>query len=88
MRSPEQQDDFLEHGRFGEGEQAPKRSSVDRLVWIGLLFLAAAGALLGSAVVFKIGRDDGGPFFVMGSIAAGSVGTVLCLLGLLRMRSR
>ena len=46
MRSPEQQDDFLEHGRFGEEEQAPRRSSEDQLVWIGLLFLAVAGAPL------------------------------------------
>jgi len=63
MRSPQEENEFLERGRFGEGEQSPSRIRVDGFLWIGLLFLAAAGACLGSTVVFRIGRDDGGPFF-------------------------
>ncbi len=88
MRSADEQEEFLERGRFGEGDQSPASIRVDRLFWIGLLFLIAAGAILGSPVVFRIGRDDGGPFFMMGFIAAGGIGIVLCTCGLLRMRSR
>lgn len=78
MRSADEQTEFLEHGRFGEGDQSPTRVKVDRLFWIGLLFLVASGAILASAIVFRIGRDDGGPLFVMGFIAAGGLGVVLC----------
>ena len=88
MRSPEEQEEFLEHGRFGEGPQEVATARIGKVLWIGLSFLFAAAALLGSAVGFKIGRDDGGPFFVMGFIAASAVGIVLCVWGLVRMRSR
>jgi hypothetical protein len=88
MRSPEEQEDFLKHGRFGEGTHTvTRRPKIDKVLWIGLAFLAASGALLGSAIVFRIGRDDGGPFFLMGFIAASAVGVVLCVWGLARMRS-
>jgi hypothetical protein len=87
MRSPEEQEDFLKHGRFGEGSQTIARSKIDKVLCIGLALLLAGGALLGSAVVFRIGRDDGGPFFLMGFIAATAVGIVLCVWGLVRMRS-
>jgi hypothetical protein len=88
MRSPKEQEEFLEHGRFGEGPQSIRRPRIDQFLWIGVIFLFAAGALLGSAVVFNIGRDDGGPFFVMGSIAASTLGGVLCVWGLIRMRTQ
>ncbi|HZQ55713.1 MAG TPA: hypothetical protein VFB14_26180 [Bryobacteraceae bacterium] len=88
MRPADEQKEFLEHAQFGEGKQSLTHTKVDRLFWIGLLFLVAAGAILGSAVVFKIGRDDGGPLFMMGFIAAGAVGTVLCICGLVRMQSK
>ena len=88
MRSSQQQEEFLRRGRFGEGEETIARTKVNRLVWYGLSFLVAACALIHSAVVFGIGRDDGGPFFVMGFIVLGAVGMVLCLRGLVRMRSR
>jgi len=84
MRSTEEQEDFLEHGRFGEGTR--KRVRVDQLVWIGLLFLLVGAALFGSVVVFNIGRDDGGPLFVQGSIVASAIGLVVCIWGLFRMR--
>jgi hypothetical protein len=87
MRSGEEQEDFLEHGRFGEGAESITRAKVDRLVWIGLLLLLAGGALLGSIAVFKIGRDDGGRFFVLRCIVASAVGVVLCIWGLARTRT-
>jgi hypothetical protein len=88
MRGPERQKEFLEHGRFGEGEESIARTKVDRLLRIGLIFLLAGAVILGSTVVFGIGRDDGGPLFVMGFITSGVVGVVLCVCGLVRMRSR
>ena len=88
MRSPQEQGDFLEHGRFGEGDQNLNRTKVDRLVWVGLLFIATAATCFGSAVLFRIGRDDGGPFFVIGSILGTVTGTVFCVYGFVRMRSR
>ncbi len=93
MRSPEEQEQFLEHGRFGEGAQAITCAKIHLLVWIGLTFLLVGAALLGWAVVFKVGRDDGGPLFVMGFIvmgfiAASVVGVALCIWGLVHMRSR
>jgi hypothetical protein len=87
MRSPEEQEDFLKHGRFGEGTYTLARPKIDKFLWIGLAFLVAGAALLGSAIVFKIGRDDDGPFFLMGFIAASAVAVVLCVWGLARMRS-
>lgn len=85
MRSAEEQEEFLEHARFGEGAHVNTRSKIHRLVWAGLALLLVGGAILGTAVVFDIGRDDGGPFFVMGFIAAGAVGVVLCFWGLVDM---
>lgn len=87
MRSPEEQEDFLKHGRFGEGTQTIARPKIDKVFWIGVAFLLVGGTLLGSAVVFRIGRDDGGPLFFMGFIAASAVGVLLCIWGLTRMRS-
>jgi len=88
MRSPQEQEDFLEHGRFAEGEQSLGRTRVDRFVWLGLLSIATAGACFGSAVLFQVGRDDGGPFVVMGSILALAVGVTFCVVGFVRMRSK
>jgi drug/metabolite transporter (DMT)-like permease len=85
MRSPREQEDFLEHGRFGEGDQKLHHTRVDRLVWIGLFFIVAGCACLGSAVIFGIGRDDGGPFFVYGFILGIAVGAAFCLIGFVRV---
>ncbi len=87
MRSPEEQEDFLKHGRFGEGARRMYRPKIDKVFGIGLAFLLVGAALLGSSVVFRIGRDDGGPFFFMGFIAASAVGVLFCICGLTRMRS-
>ena len=88
MRDTERQEEFLEHGRFGEGEEALTRTKVGRLLWIGLFCLFAAAITFGSVVVFDIGRDDGGPLLVMGSIALAAIGLIFSACGSVRMRSR
>ena len=88
MRSPEEQEDFLEHGRFGEGDQNLARTKLQVLVWIGLLFFAIAAACFGSIIAFQVGRDDGGPLLVQGAILALAIGAVLCTVGLVKMRSK
>ena len=79
MRSPEEQSDFLEHGRFGEGAQTIALPKIDEVLWISFAFLLIGGVLLGSVVAFRIGRDDGGPIFLTGFIAASGVRLVLCV---------
>jgi hypothetical protein len=86
VRSPQEQDEFLERGRFGEGDEA--RNGVHRLVWIGLLSIVAGGTCLGAAVLFQIGRDDGGPFLIIGMLVGVVVGITCIIIGLVRMRSR
>ena len=51
---PDEQEQFLEHGRSGEGTHTIARPKIDKVLWIGLAFIVAGGALLGSAIVFKI----------------------------------
>ena len=80
MRDTERQEEFLEHGRFGEGEEALTRTKIGRLL--------AAAITFGSVVVFDIGRDDGGPLLVMGSIALAAIGLIFSACGSVRMRSR
>jgi hypothetical protein len=84
MRSPDEQEEFLEHGRFGEGNRSLTLAGVPAFVKIGLAFIGVGCACIGAMVLFHIGRDDGGPFFVMGSILCGVVGAGLCLCGLVR----
>jgi hypothetical protein len=40
MRSPQEQDEFLEHGRFGEGHGNPIRTAFSAPVIIGLVLVA------------------------------------------------
>ena len=85
MRSHEKQENFLEHGRFGEDAQSMASAKVDQLIsTIGLLFLVAAGALL--VVASEIGKKVV-PFFVYGFIVASAIGVVLVIWGNFRMRS-
>jgi hypothetical protein len=89
MRDAEKQADFLKHGRFGEGEETPGRTKVDEMFWIGLLLLlAAAAVVIVPTVVSGPGRFGGGPLFLMVFIASGVAGALLCICGLVRMRSR
>ena len=62
MRNAQEQEDFLNRGRFAEGNS----SQISKLVITGFAFIALGLLLAGATVVFKIGRDDGGPYFVMG----------------------
>jgi hypothetical protein len=82
MRSPKEQDDFLEHGRFGEGAPSLIRTAFSTPVIIGLVLIALGSALAGIAVLLGIGRDDGGPFFLMGFFLCVGVGSGFCLWGL------
>jgi len=81
MRSPAEQEDYLESGRF-----EPTRSGLpkfDRSIWIGLLGIASGCAIFGAAVALGIGRDDGGPLFVIwaaGCAAAGSLSIIASVL--------
>ncbi len=88
MHTPEERDEFLEHGRFGEGEHSIYRTRVDPIVWLGLPLLVAAGAYLGLSGILGIGRDPGGPPLFLASILAGSLGALLCVVGLVRMGTR
>jgi hypothetical protein len=88
MRSPQEQEEYLEHGRFGDGKPNLTCARVSPMVVVGLLFVAAGGALMPVAALLGIGRDDGGPFFVMGAIVSGTIGVALCLLGLVTKRTR
>jgi len=61
VRSAQEQEDFLNRGRFGDGVPSQIRTAFSRLVIIGFAFIALALLFMSTAVVFKIGRDDGGP---------------------------
>jgi hypothetical protein len=78
MRSPQEQDDFLNHGRFDEGNPSLIRTAVI----IGLVLIALGFALAGFSYLAGIGRDDGGPFFLMGFVLSVSIGLLFCLWGL------
>jgi hypothetical protein len=79
MRSPQEQEDFLERGRFGEGSPGLIRTAFSRPVIVGIGLIIFGASLLGIAALFKIGRDDGGPLFIMGWIVS-SVAGLLCFL--------
>jgi hypothetical protein len=79
MRSPGEQEDFLERGRFGEGESSVPAVQIPTLAKIGLVLIGIGCACIGVIVIFQIGRDDGGPFLVMGSILCGIMGVGCCL---------
>jgi hypothetical protein len=78
MRSPREQEDFLERGRFGEGKQAPT-SPVPPLVGLGLFFIAVGCACLAAIVLLQLGRDDDGTLFLQRAILSGLAGVVCCL---------
>jgi hypothetical protein len=60
MRSPEEQEVFLEHGRFGEEEQSLTKAGVPALVKIGLAIVGIGCVCIGAMVLFHVGRDDEG----------------------------
>ncbi len=80
MRSPEEQEDFLERGRFGEGDQG-LTARIPLLVGVGLFCFVDGASCLAAMILLDIGRDDGGPLYLMGAILSGVAGLVCCLLG-------
>jgi hypothetical protein len=86
MRSPEEQEDFLERGRFGQSDQTQNHIGIDPFVWAGLLFIVAGCACWGSLALFHIGGHDsaGLPFF-WGVILGIAAGVCCCLFGFVRM---
>src|SRR6185437_14817055 len=80
MRSSEEQQHFLEHERFGEqkpgllGSAFPKAATVRS----GLLAVGLGLLTFMVPVLLHIGRDDGGPFFLMASLALICLGALLC----------
>jgi uncharacterized membrane protein YjjP (DUF1212 family) len=88
MRSPQEQDDFLEHGRFDERRAKFDRPAFSTPVTIGLVLVAIGFACIGIAVLFGIGTDDGGPFLVMGFIVSMTAGAALFLWALVRKLMR
>ena len=70
MRKPQDQEDFLTRGRFGDGCQSQMRTGFSWPVIIGSAFIVLGFLFIVIASLFKIGRDDGGPFFAMGFFAS------------------
>jgi hypothetical protein len=89
MRSSEQQNEYLERGRFGEGPESPVRKKSDCRLWLGLACFVIAAFMVGSLKVFQIGGHDALGFSLFcASILAVIAGIVLSVVGLFRMRSR
>ncbi|MGH9653323.1 MAG: hypothetical protein ACRD6B_07635 [Bryobacteraceae bacterium] len=68
MRAPDEQEDFLERGRFGEGKQRVGGNTLNPLVKWALIFFGITIVCIAVPVVLSIGRDDGGPFFLQGAM--------------------
>jgi hypothetical protein len=74
MRGPDEQEEFLEHGRFGEGEQSVRRVRLPPLVKVGFAFIGAGCFCIAAPVILRIGRDDGAPFLILGYIFCAILG--------------
>ncbi len=79
MRNAEKQEEFLKRGRFGEGEETLARTKVDPLFYTGLL------SLLTAVVAILV---PGGYYSLLAFVALGVTGVLLCISGVVRMRSR
>ncbi|GEM_PF-6802309 len=66
-KSPEEQEDFLQHGRFGEGQPKVRRP-LSPLVKAAMVCFGLAIVSIAVPVLLHIGRDDGSPFFLLGAI--------------------
>lgn len=90
MRSPDEQEDFLKYGRFGDGIQKVAKARVPVLVKIGLVFIGMGCATLAtSAILSELARERGqwylvGEAFDMGAALLASIGVGFCLLALVR----
>jgi hypothetical protein len=79
------QEDDLKGGRFGDGTPNQIRTAFSRPVIVGLAFIVLGFLFLGTAVLFKIGRDIGEPYSAIGFFASLIVG-LGCLLWALARR--
>lgn len=82
MRSPDEQERYLAHGRFVERNQV--RLVYDRQLKLGILCIAIGAALMGALWLFNIGRDDGGPLVVIAALVSGAAGVLFWAWGLAR----
>jgi hypothetical protein len=84
-RSSEEQQHFLERERFGE-RRGLLADTIPRSGWVragfGLSFVGIA--LVVAPALARIGRDDGGPFFLIGAMASVACGIGCFLVAVLR----
>ena len=79
MRSAGEQEEFLEHGRFGETNRNRNLSvRVPKLVIAGLFFLAVGISVLAIVWIFDIGEAEG-VLYLYGAALSGLVGLMCCL---------
>ena len=87
MRTPDEQDEWLERGRFAEGRREVAetcsrpariveqvREALNSLVMWSFILFGMGFVCAAATVVFKIGRDDGGPFFLLGAVLCAFLG--------------
>lgn len=84
MRSREEQQHFLDHERFGEQKLRLFRSAIPKtaIARLGLLAVVLGLLIFILPVLLHIGRDDGGPLFLMASSALICLGALLCGISL------
>src|ERR1700733_13069317 len=79
MRSPDEQEEFLEHGRFGEGKRSG--GPMPPLVRIALLLVLAAILFVAYPLLFEAGRSShGGIFYIVGAMYL-AIAAVGCFFG-------
>jgi hypothetical protein len=89
MRTPKEQDEFLERGRFGKGDRSFRATRIDTVVWLGMLFIAAGLILFSLPWLSESARAaHGGLLFLIGARLSGGVGVVVCIVGFIRMKFR
>lgn len=66
MRSPDEQEEFLKHGRFGDEKQKVAKARIPLLVKIGLDFIGMGCATLAtSAILAELARERGQWYLVV-----------------------
>lgn len=86
MRSPEEQEDFLQQGRFRMGERAQVREVFPRgrLLRLGLILLGTGGIAILAVVLLGGSLEDSGPsitIFVGAAVAI--IGFLCCPVALI-----
>ena len=84
MRSPEEQEAFLQHGRFSMGGRAREVFPRGRLLRLGLILLGTGGIAILAVVLLGGSLEDSGPLitiFVAAAIAI--IGFLCCAVALI-----